>query len=284
MCDDPKSVPPAEQRKPFYEIRVLCERPFFSVSHKRRNTLRRYERDKLFLEVTAFSEEGVATIEDAEILMYIGTELFGSLMKDPSSRELTFKRCDLLRRLQRKPGGKQYAALKGGLIRLAETQITTNIGPNGCQTEPMTFRFLDSQEMNSSGRHITVRVSEWVAQALTGKDVLSIPGYYFDLRAKLDRALFRIARKHVGQQRQASILMGLKTLREKMGATTRQDAFTHDIKAIVERDPLPEYQLTWIHDPVGRKHKIRMALRIIPNPISPDDYDLSDFCIPSGSD
>ena len=119
--DEPLYLPPPEggwapetSTAPWdtlYEIRHFLEHPFFSISHQKRDSLERYEsRDgKLHVEVKAGDDDlGVATLEDAEILMDVTTGLFPLLMKDPSCREVTFKRCDLLRRLHRNAGGNQY--------------------------------------------------------------------------------------------------------------------------------------------------------------------------------
>ena len=66
-----------------------------------------------------------------------------------------------------------------------------------------------------------------------------------------------------------------------MGAGSDKDSFSNKLKEIVERDPLAEYKLTWVPDPVRKRHKVRMTLRTIPEPTSLgfDDVDLSEFCI-----
>ena len=226
---DGGSSPPGDGRamKPspapwnnLYEIRHFLEHPFFSISHKTRGSLDRYvSRDgKLHVDVKAtVSGVGVATYEDAEILMYVITELFASLMNDPSCREVTFKRCDLLRRLHRKAGGNQYDALEKGLIRLTTTQVVTNMGPDGRPAEPVVFSFLEGWEWSPTRRLITVRASEWIARAVASKAVLSVPEHYFDLPRGYERVLWRIARKHVGAQRQVSFPVLVETLRDKMG-------------------------------------------------------------------
>ena len=160
MYDYPKHASSSEYPNQLYEIRHFLERPFYCLSHKRQDSLEPYlsSDGKLRIDVKAtIGGLGVATVEDAEIGMFIYSELFPLLMNDASCREVTFKRCDLLRRLHRNAGGNQYNALREGLIRLATTQITTNMGPDGHPAEPTTFSILNSQTWSPSRRQITVR-------------------------------------------------------------------------------------------------------------------------------
>ncbi len=163
------------------------------------------------------------------------------------------------------------------MIRLNTTQVTTNMGPDGRPGETVTFRFLDSWEWSPTRSHITVRLSDWVVQTVISRAVVSIPEYYFGLPRGCERGLWRIARKHVGLQKQHPFQISLKNLRDKIGANTRQDAFDFKIKEIVERDPFLDYQMTWVEDPVRRRHKVLMTFRMVPRCKSSNPPDASEF-------
>ena len=71
--------------------------------------------------------------------------------------------------------------------------------------------------------------------------VLAIDPAYFAIEGGLERALYRIARKHVGQQEEFRI--GLETLYAKTGSDAGVREFRRMMKRIIERDRLPGYSI-----------------------------------------
>src|SRR3546814_8500218 len=66
---------------------------------------------------------------------------------------------------------------------------------------------------------------------------------YCLLTGGLERALYRVARKHVGQQR-GGCTCRLEVLREKTGSDATPKEFARMVRKIIEADPLPEYTMT----------------------------------------
>ncbi len=64
---------------------------------------------------------------------------------------------------------------------------------------------------------IEITLSEWLYNAIKGKDVLTISRDYFRLRKGLERRLYELARKHCGRQPKWKI--SLELLRKKTGST-----------------------------------------------------------------
>ena len=63
------------------------------------------------------------------------------------------------------------------------------------------------------------------------------------------------------------------------GAGSGKASFANKVGDIVERDPLSDFQMTWVADPVRKRHKVRMALRVVPKCMTSetDDFDLAQF-------
>src|SRR3546814_20039876 len=66
---------------------------------------------------------------------------------------------------------------------------------------------------------------------------------YCLLTGGLERALYRVARKHVGQQR-GGCTCRLEVLREKTGSDATPKEFARMVRKIIEADQLPEYTMT----------------------------------------
>src|SRR3546814_16612777 len=66
---------------------------------------------------------------------------------------------------------------------------------------------------------------------------------YFLLTGGLERALYRVARKHVGQQR-GGWTCRLEVLREKNGSDDKPKEFARMVRKILEADQPPEYTIT----------------------------------------
>jgi plasmid replication initiation protein len=73
--------------------------------------------------------------------------------------------------------------------------------------------------------------------------VLTIHEDYFLLTGGIERWLFRVARKHAGQQ-DLGWSFTMRQLHAKSGSSSRVSDFAIDIRKVVEADSLPEYALT----------------------------------------
>ena len=114
--------------------------------------------------------------------------------------------------------GRGYEQLIAALDRLRGTSIKTNIKTGGIESTS-GFGLIDSWNVmrhTESGRMSEMRVnlSDWVFNAVTRHEVLTLHRDYFRLRKPLERRMYELARKHCGQQDEWAISLDL--LRKKM--------------------------------------------------------------------
>jgi plasmid replication initiation protein len=174
-------------------------------------------------------------------------------------RTLHFHPYNLLKAIRRQAGrsvgGEHYERLRAALDRLTHTAITTNIRGSG-KKNTASFHWLDkwTEETNESSgesRGMSITLSDWLYQGiLQDGGVLSVDPDYFLLTGGLERWLYRIARKHAGNQ-SAGWVCSIGTLYEKSGAEDRLPKFKAALKRIAVENGLPEYYLTWVEDTQG---------------------------------
>lgn len=191
---------------------------------------------------------GRATQHDKDVLIYCTSQLVASLNtgKKPP-RVVRFTAHDFLVTTNRPTRGGDYERLRDTLNRLAGTQITTNI-VTGKSKAAKGFGIIDSWEVveksptDSRMVAVEVKLSDWLFNAINAKEVLTINRDYFLLRKPLERRLYEIARKHVGQQGAWEI--SLEALRNKCGSTVaRLRQFRGELEKIIEANILPDYRL-----------------------------------------
>jgi plasmid replication initiation protein len=234
--------------------RVLMVWNFFSLSKDRITSLPVYDDGRVRIEVKG-TNEGVATIWDKELLIYLASLMQDKLNRgEPVSNKLTFIAHDFFRVVGTKPVGRAYDRIEAGLRRLQGTQIITNIETGGVG-EDAAFSWIDRYRIlyrrteagDKEMQAIEVQICDWLLRALL-KDarILTYDHRYFDL-APLERRLYEIARAHCG--RQAGFTMGLGKLRKRVGSDSPLKLFkSRLVKMQGEDGPLPEYLLT-VFDP-----------------------------------
>jgi plasmid replication initiation protein len=108
--------------------RDLMERPFFSLAKARRTTPILYEAGDVRVEVYAVPEHGMATIWDADVLIWAASQIVeAENLGFKTSRFLRFTPYQLLTAIGRQTGARDYKLLKGALARLQSTVIRTTI-------------------------------------------------------------------------------------------------------------------------------------------------------------
>jgi plasmid replication initiation protein len=140
---------------------------------------------------------------------------------------------------------------------LAGTRIQTNIKTNSVEITS-NFGLIESFTIikeNSKNKAIAVEVvlSEWFYNSILGNEVLTIHKDYFRLRKPTERRLYELARKHCGNQ--PSWKIKLSTIQEKIGITSQLKQFRYNIKAIIEDNHLPEYNISMENDVVTFSRK-----------------------------
>jgi plasmid replication initiation protein len=226
------------------------ECPIFSLSTKQDNKLWRWVSSdgKKSVEV-APGFYGRATIFDKDIIIFCTSQLVaGANSGQKTNRVVRFTARDLLTATQRGTCGHSYLRLRDAFNRLAGTQITTNI-QTGKIRAVRGFGIIDSWQIveKSPGDNrmiaIELKLSDWLFNSINAKEILTINSNYFGLRKPLERRLYEIARKHVGQQSDWEI--GVELLRAKCGSTIeRIRQFRGALQKIIDDDTLPDYRLT----------------------------------------
>lgn len=237
---------------PLKDQREVMERPFFSLQKRKRLKPIEYRSPdgEAWVKVEAMPAYGMATIWDADILIWAASVL--NRMKEQGvndlPRTLTTTTYDLLRGVRRGTGGRAYQELQAALQRLETTSIRTSVRAPKRRTEAQ-FGWLDGWTLEvdpetDQPRGMTITLSNWVYEGIVReRSLLTMHQDYFLLTGGLERALYRIARKHAGQQRGGWICR-VELLRRKTGSESQAKEFNRMLRKIVEADQLPDYSLS----------------------------------------
>jgi plasmid replication initiation protein len=237
----------------FRDQKDTMERPFFSLSKSKRMKPIEYvnENDGIFVTVQPHQDFGMATIWDADILIWAASVLCDMKNRGTNDipRELKFQPHDLLKAIGRSTGGKDYAQLRDSLERLKTTAITTNIRAKRGQKTTM-FSWIDGWEdlvdmQTKESRGLTLTVSDWFYRGVTEDGgVLSIDFAYFSITGGRERWLYRVARKHAGGNGADGFAISMPVLFEKSGAEGTYRRFKFEILRIIQRNDLPGISLS----------------------------------------
>jgi plasmid replication initiation protein len=236
----------------FRDQKDIMERPFFSLSKSKRMKPIEYRNDNdgVFVTVQPHQDFGMATIWDADILIWAASML--SDMKNRKMndipRKLTFQPHDVLKAIGRSSGGKDYQQLRDALSRLKSTIITTNIrAPRSKKQSVFSWidqadDLIDARTKESLGMSVTL--SDWFYNGvLEDGGVLAIDPAYFAITGGRERWLYRVARKHAGGNGADGFGISMRTLFDKSGADGTYRRFKFEMHRIAERDDLPGYLL-----------------------------------------
>jgi plasmid replication initiation protein len=129
---------------PIRDQRDTMERPFFSLAKKPRFAPIDYHVGETWVEVSANPKFGIATIWDADILIWASTRITEALDRGvPPSRVIHLHSHNLLKAIRRPTGGEHYKRLRAALDRLTHTASRTNIRAGG-KKKAASFHWLES--------------------------------------------------------------------------------------------------------------------------------------------
>jgi plasmid replication initiation protein len=246
--------------------RDLMERPFFSLAKAKRTAPILYEAGGVRVEVFAVPEHGMATIWDADVLIWAASQIVeAENLGFKTSRFLRFTPYQLLVAIGRETGSRDYKLLKGALTRLQSTVIRTTIR-HGEQWRRHQFSWINEwaecTTLDGRVEGMEFVLPDWFYRGVIDRSlVLTIDPAYFRLTGGIERWLYRVARKHAGRQKQGWIF-DIPHLHQKSGSLAKVTDFAFDIRRIAVRQPLPGYRLRIERD--GR----REMLRILPANLS----------------
>jgi plasmid replication initiation protein len=254
---------------PLRDQREMMERPFFSLAKSKRVKPIDYNSPdgKLWVHVSANPDYGMATIWDADILIYCASTLADMARRGVNDvpRKLHLMPYDLLRAIGRPTTGRAYELLAQSLDRLVSTTVKTNIRAEN--RREATFSWLDGwtqlvDEKTERSRGMTLELSNWFHEGvLMQGGILSIDRAYFDISGGRERWLYKVARKHAGGAGEAGFAISLPTLFEKSGAEGQYRRFKFEIAKIAERNELPGYSIAIEQAPGKREPSLRMRRR-----------------------
>ena len=179
----------------------------------------------------------------------------------PITKTLRLRAHALLTATNRDSSGRGYLQLRESFERLQGTQIATNIITGGKDIWEV-FSLVDRARIIKESRdgrmqEVEVVLSDWVFQAVEAQEVLTLDRRYFQLAKPLERRLYELARKHVGQQ--TSFNIGLEKLRNKCGSQSTLKEFRRLFQSIIEDDAqhnhMPGYSFHLDGDMVEMRRK-----------------------------
>lgn len=259
---------------PLRDQREVMERPFFSLAKRKRLKPIDYTSPdgKVWVHVSANPDYGMATIWDADILIYCASVVNDMKRRGSNDipRTLHVMPYDILRTIGRPTTGRAYELLGNALDRLQSTTIKTNIRADN--RRETTFSWLDSwtqlvDERTQRSKGMSLSLSSWFYDGLVmNGGVLAIDPDYFKLTGGRERWLYRVARKHAGGAGENGFAITLPTLFEKSGAEGVYRRFKFEIAAIVKRDALPGYSLLLETRGDKKEPQLRMTRRAKSSP------------------
>ena len=229
---------------PIRDQRDLMERPFFSLAKMPRKKPINYNVGGVNVIVTPGTDIGMATIWDADILIWVATQLTEALDRGGEvSPVIQFHPYTLLKGIRRGVGGSQYSKLLGALRRLHSTSIETNIREKG--KKGRSFHWIEEwgYQEDDQGKPIgmSITIPKWLYDGIVDSGgVLTIHPDYFLISGGIERWLYRVARKHAGNQ-ENGWRFTMRQLHEKSGSMAKFANFAIDIRKAVSANALPEY-------------------------------------------
>ncbi len=225
----------------------LMSYPFFSLAKSPRVRPIDFRMGDVTIRVEATPEHGMATIWDADVLIWAASQIVEA--RDAglkTSRLMATSPYAILTFIGRGTSARDYQRLKAALDRLQSTSIATTLRQH---TERRMHRFSWVNEwkecVDAQGRPqgIEMILPDWFYSAvLNDALILTIDRAYFDLTGGLERWLYRLVRKHGGRQA-AGWRFGVAHLYAKSGSLSPLRRFAFELRDIVRRQPLPGYTL-----------------------------------------
>lgn len=236
--------------------RDLMERPFFSLAKAKRIAPILYKSGDTEVQVYALPDYGMATIWDADILIWAGSQIVEALDRGLStSRFFRFTPHQLLTAIGRATGNRDYQLLKNAFARLQSTVVCTTIR-HGEHWRRQQFSWINEWEERATraGRAEGMEfvLPDWFYRGVLDRRlVLTIDPAYFALTGGFERWLYRVARKHAGRQPEGW-RFEFRHLHVKSGSQARFSDFAFDLRRLVARQPLPGYSLAIEQDAEAR--------------------------------
>ena len=226
----------------------LMAYPFFSLAKSRRIAPIDFRSGGVTVRVEGTQEHGIATIWDADILIWAASQIVEA--RDAgirSSRRMQATPYEILRFIGRGTSLHDYQRLKAALDRLQSTSVATSIRETtGRRLHRFSWINEWKERADSKGVPLGLELilPDWFyAGVLDEALVLTIDPAYFKLTGGIERWLYRLVRKHGGKQ-PGGWQFDFRHLHRKSGSSARFSDFAYDLRALVVRQSLPGYTLS----------------------------------------
>jgi plasmid replication initiation protein len=225
----------------------LMAYPFFSLSKSRRTKPIDFRTSGVTVRVEGTQEHGIATIWDADILIWAASQIVAARDAGISpSRLMRATPYEILRFIGRGVSLHDYQRLKAALDRLQSTTVATSIRETtGRRLHRFSWinEWKELADARGAPLGIELILPDWFfAGVLDAALVLTIDPAYFRLTGGIERWLYRLVRKHGGKQADGW-QFDFRHLYRKSGSTARPYDFACDLRALVARQSLPGYVL-----------------------------------------
>ena len=241
--------------------------PFFSLAKSKRVKSIDFRMGEVAILVEATAEHGMATIWDADVLIWVASQIVEARdAGKATSRLIAATPHEILTFTRRGTGKAGYERLKAALDRLQSTSIATSIRQAGARRR-RRFSWINEwrERLDDNGRALGIEmiVPDWLYEGVLDRAlVLTIDPAYFALTGGLERWLYRIVRKHGGKQK-GGWSFDISHLHVKSGALSPLKRFAFEVRAIVRRQSLPGYNLALEHQ-FGRERLLFVAAPVDP--------------------
>lgn len=244
----------------------LMAYPFFSLAKTHRTRPIDFRAGDITIRVEATAEHGMATIWDADILIWAASQIVEA--RDAgitTSRRMVSTPYEILKFVQRGTSLRDYQRLKAALDRLQSTSIATSIRQtSGRRLHRFSWVNEWKERADKAGRPLGLEliVPDWFYGGVLERSlVLTIDPSYFSLTGGIERWLYRLVRKHAGRQPNGW-RFDLIHLHAKSGSLAPFPRFAFEIRRIVAQQRLPGYRLH-----IQQVRRAVDALHFIPTPL-----------------
>jgi len=246
----------------------LMAYPFFSLAKSRRLVPIRFQAGGISLTVEGVPEHGIATIWDADVLIWAASQIVQA--RDDGirpSRLMAATPHEILRFAQRGTGQTDYRMLKAALDRLQSTTVATSIRqPKGKRLHRFSWINEWKEHVRTDGRSdgIELILADWFFSGVMDDAlVLTLDAAYFRLSGGIERWLYRLVRKHGGRQ-PGGWRFDLRHLYLKSGSLQRYSDFALQVRRLVRRQSLLDYWLAI--ERVGSTELLKFRCRTVDGP------------------
>jgi len=244
----------------------LMAYPFFSLAKSKRVAPIDFKAGDISIRVEAVAEHGMATIWDADVLIWAASQLVEARDHGiASSRRMAATPYEILTFVGRGTSVRDYERLKAALDRLQSTTVATSIRqPSERRRHRFSWVNEWKERVDDRGRPLGLEliVPDWFyAAVMDDALILTIDPAYFDLLGGLERWLYRLVRKHGGRQ-SGGWSFDLSHLHAKSGSLSPLKHFAYDIRAIVHAQALPGYRLALDH--AGGRERLAFVTTVHP--------------------